>query len=210
MALLKVSPLGFPWKTEDPFLFCVYHDDSYPAAQKNMGPSRAALAGRRLGSDFGHPSGWSMYHGEEIPGFPKHPHRGFETVTIARHGLVDHCDSLGCAGRFGGGDVQWMTAGKGISHSEMFPLLDMQSPNRLELFQVSTRTPLQHPSGNLDEDIVVGPGAADVSAAQPSRCAPLQVWLNLPSADKMAEPHFAMLWAEDIPLQKVADAQVRG
>lgn len=77
-----------------------------------------------------------MYHGEEVPGFPKHPHRGFETITITRQGLVDHTDSLGNGGRFGYGDVQWMTAGEGISHAEMFPLLNQSGPNVLELFQV--------------------------------------------------------------------------
>merc|ERR1712127_61727 len=58
------------------------------------------------------------------------------------------------------GDVQWMTAGKGIQHSEMFPLIDQEKGNPLEIFQV---------------------------------------WLNLPKVSKMVEPHFKMLWNEDIP-----------
>jgi redox-sensitive bicupin YhaK (pirin superfamily) len=56
--------------------------------------------------------------------------------------------------------VQWVTAGAGIVHSEMFPLLDADEPNPLELFQI---------------------------------------WLNLPASDKMADPHFTMLWDRDIP-----------
>jgi redox-sensitive bicupin YhaK (pirin superfamily) len=81
-----------------------------------------------------------------------------------RRGLVDHSDSLGAGARYGGGDVQWLTAGSGIVHSEMFPLLDPEGPNTLELFQI---------------------------------------WLNLPRSDKFADPHFSMLWAEDIPTFEV-------
>ncbi|MEQ9593061.1 MAG: pirin-like C-terminal cupin domain-containing protein, partial [Cyclobacteriaceae bacterium] len=69
-------------------------------------------------------------------------------------------------GRFGNGDVQWMTAAKGVQHSEMFPLLRKDEENSLELFQI---------------------------------------WLNLPKAKKFAEPHFAMLWNENIPLQEMKD-----
>src|SRR6201747_230666 len=158
-AIIDIKPLGFPWQTVDPFLFCVYHDDAYPQGNEGMGPD-ASLAGRNMGQDFAGKDGWRMYHGLKVPGFPSHPHRGFETVTIVRKGLTDHADSLGAAARFGGGDVQWLTAGKGIVHSEMFPLLETGQANPLELFQI---------------------------------------WLNLPARSKMAEPHFTMLWAEDIP-----------
>ncbi len=52
-------------------------------------------------------------------GFPWHPHRGIETITYVLAGTVDHGDSLGNAGTLGAGDVQWMTAGRGIMHQEM-------------------------------------------------------------------------------------------
>ncbi len=135
-----MQPLGFPWQTLDPFLFCVHHDDAYPAGNDKLGPA-ASLAGRELGQDFEGKDGWRMYHGREVPGFPYHPHRGFETVTIVRRGLCDHSDSLGAAARFGGGDVQWLTAGKGILHSEMFPLLRRDGDNPLELFQIWLNLP---------------------------------------------------------------------
>jgi redox-sensitive bicupin YhaK (pirin superfamily) len=106
-----------------------------------MGPA-ASLAGRAIGQDFApNKEGWRMYHGENVPGFPAHPHRGFETVTIVTKGLVDHSDSLGAAGRFGNGDVQWMTAGKGVQHCEMFPLLHKDQDNPLELFQIWLNLP---------------------------------------------------------------------
>jgi redox-sensitive bicupin YhaK (pirin superfamily) len=139
-AILKTKPLGFPWDTIDPFLFCAYHDDAYPAANAQMGPA-VSLAGRQLGQDFSRQGGWSMYHGQTVPGFPSHPHRGFETVTIVRKGLIDHADSLGAAARFGRGDVQWLTAGRGIVHAEMFPLLATDQANPLELFQIWLNLP---------------------------------------------------------------------
>jgi len=163
---LQIEALGFPWPTIDPFLFCVYHDDAYPQGNAQFGPD-APLDGRNLGQDFAGKDGWRMYHGLKVPGFPAHPHRGFETVTIVRRGLIDHSDSLGAAARFGGGDVQWLTAGRGIVHAEMFPLLDAGAPNPLELFQI---------------------------------------WLNLPARSKMAEPHFKMLWSQDIPRHVATDA----
>ncbi|MDR6854188.1 pirin family protein [Variovorax guangxiensis] len=167
--IVRVEALGFPWKTIDPFLFCAYHDDAYPRANAQMGPE-APLAGRDLGQDFSRKDGWSMYHGTTVPGFPGHPHRGFETVTLVRKGLIDHSDSLGATARFGGGDVQWLTAGRGIVHAEMFPLLDKAAPNPVELFQI---------------------------------------WLNLPARNKMAQPHFTMFWAEDIPRFTAMDADGR-
>src|ERR687885_91408 len=55
----------------------------------------------------------------EAKGAPDHPHRGFETVTYMLSGRMEHKDSQGNAGRLGPGDVQWMTAGAGVIHSEM-------------------------------------------------------------------------------------------
>jgi quercetin 2,3-dioxygenase len=162
----SVEPLAFQWQTLDPFLFCVHHDDAYPAGNAALGPA-TSLAGRELGSDFSYKDGFSMYHGEVVPGFPSHPHRGFETVTIVRRGLVDHSDSLGAAARYGRGDVQWLTAGNGIVHAEMFPLLDAGAPNPLELFQI---------------------------------------WLNLPSTEKLVAPHFSMLWSHTIGRHTALDA----
>ncbi len=164
--IIKIMPLSFPWETKDPFIFCVHHRDEFPKGNDAMGPN-VSLVGRNIGQDFAGKDGWNMYHGETIPGFPYHPHRGFETVTIVKEGIVDHTDSLGAAGRFGKGDVQWMTAGKGVLHSEMFPLIHKDKENPLELFQI---------------------------------------WLNLPKVSKFVEPHFRMLWEDEIPLLTEKDS----
>ena len=140
-AVLELLELGAPpWKTFDPFLFCVHHRDDFPAGNAELGPV-APLAGRNIGQDFQGKDGWNMYHGDVVPGFPRHPHRGFETVTVTRRGFVDHSDSLGATARYGEGDVQWMTAGSGIVHAEMFPLLDARGRNPAELFQIWLNLP---------------------------------------------------------------------
>lgn len=134
-------PLGFQWSTQEPFLFCVHHLDKFPKGNGQFGPDSKYLKGRNIGQDFEVKDGFRMYHGDLVPGFPSHPHRGFETITIVRKGYVDHADSMGAAGRYGEGDVQWMTAGKGVQHSEMFPLLRTDKENTLELFQIWLNLP---------------------------------------------------------------------
>lgn len=141
MSILEKTPIDFQWPVAEPFLFCVHHYDFYPEGSGNYGPASHLLKGRELGMDFTEKDGFRMYHGDTVPGFPVHPHRGFETITIVRKGYVDHADSLGAAGRYGEGDVQWMTAGAGVQHSEMFPLLKNDSPNTLELFQIWLNLP---------------------------------------------------------------------
>ena len=155
--ILNIQKLDFQWPALDPFLFCVHHNDVYPKGNADFGPD-ASLKGRQIGQDFVLKDGWRMYHGDKIPGFPAHPHRGFETITVATKGLIDHSDSMKASGRYGNGDTQWMSAGKGVQHAEMFPLLDSTTTNELELFQI---------------------------------------WINLPSHNKMCDPHFKMFWNEN-------------
>ena len=91
-----------------------------------------------------------------IAGFPAHPHRGFETVTYMLDGHMRHEDHLGNRGDLGPGDVQWMTAARGIIHSEM----PQQSAGRMRGFQL---------------------------------------WLNLPSREKMQPARYRDIPAPEIP-----------
>lgn len=140
-SIIKSEPLGSPWKAQDPFLITAHHRDEYPKGNEKLGLNPNQLIGRNIGHDFVPKDGFRMYHGSVVPGFPYHPHRGFETVTIAVEGVIDHSDSHGGAGRFMDGDVQWMTAGAGIQHSEMFPLLNQHQDNPFELFQIWLNLP---------------------------------------------------------------------
>jgi redox-sensitive bicupin YhaK (pirin superfamily) len=97
-----------------------------------------------------------------IRGFPSHPHRGFETVTYMLDGHMRHEDNMGHRGDLGPGDVQWMTAGHGIIHSEM----PQQSEGRLRGFQL---------------------------------------WINLPSAEKMKPAAY-----RDIPSSEIPTASLTG
>jgi quercetin 2,3-dioxygenase len=96
-----------------------------------------------------------------LAGFPAHPHRGFETVTYMLDGHMRHEDHLGNRGDLGPGDVQWMTAARGIIHSEM----PQQSEGRMRGFQL---------------------------------------WLNLPSREKMKPAHYRDIPAREIPLVGLA------
>lgn len=139
-AVSTTFALGSQWPTLDPFLFCANHKDDYPEGTDNLGPN-ASLTGHNIGQDFENPDGWNMYHGSTVPGFPQHPHRGFETITYLRDGTLDHADSLGATARLGKGDAQWMTAGSGVQHCEMFPLVNSDHKNPLHLFQIWLNLP---------------------------------------------------------------------
>jgi hypothetical protein len=106
----------------------------------------------------------------EAKGAPDHPHRGFETVTYVLDGAFEHEDSQGNHGRLGSGDVQWMTAGSGVIHSEM-------------------------PS----EEIRRNGGSIHG----------FQLWVNLPRRDKMMNPRYQELRAEEIPSATSKDGKVR-
>ncbi len=124
MTILQRGGFGRRLDVQSPFVFAAYHDDRYPKGNGRLGPTEGNIGK------------WDMYNGEDVPGFPSHPHRGFETITIVEKGIVDHSDGLGASGRYGDGDVQWMTAGKGLQHCEMFPLFNTKEDNELDLFQL--------------------------------------------------------------------------
>ncbi len=120
MKVIRIGKMGFQLEVKNPFIVCFHHKDHFPKGNGKQEPAYY-LDSRQPGEDFDHHAPWRMYYGNTVPGFPVHPHRGFETVTVVTEGFADHFDSLGSCGRYGQGDVQWMTAGAGIQHSEMFP-----------------------------------------------------------------------------------------
>jgi redox-sensitive bicupin YhaK (pirin superfamily) len=95
-----------------------------------------------------------------IGGFPPHPHRGFETVTYLLHGRMRHGDSAGHSGVIEAGGVQWMTAGRGIIHSEM----PEQEKGLLAGFQLWVNLPAEHK--------MMAPRYQEFSAAQ----IPVETW----------------------------------
>jgi quercetin 2,3-dioxygenase len=110
--------------------------------------------------------------GEAI-GAPDHPHRGFETVTYVLEGEMEHEDSAGHRGRLGAGDVQWMTAGRGIVHSEMPSRAMRQRGGRMHGFQIWVNLPARDKL--TDPRYQEIPRAAIPEAATPDGCALVHV-----------------------------------
>lgn len=139
--IIRVENFKFREDVGDPFIARMHHLDYYPKGNGSLAIPASMLVDRAIGEDFDFSNDWKMYYGTSVPGFPVHPHRGFETITIVLQGYVDHSDSYGATGRYGAGDVQWMTAGEGIQHAEMFPLVNDDKENTMELFQVWLNLP---------------------------------------------------------------------
>jgi hypothetical protein len=89
--------------------------------------------------DYGMPSQFKPT--EEILGVGMHPHRGFETVTIAFQGRLQHRDTAGNHGEIGPGDVQWMTAGSGVLHEELHAPAFRKSGGTLQMLQLWVNLP---------------------------------------------------------------------
>lgn len=132
--------------------------------------------------------------GSQKRGVGVHPHRGFETVTLVYQGEVDHRDSTGAGGRIGAGDVQWMTAGRGILHEEFHSEDFTRSGGTFEVAQLWVNLPAKHkraepgyqalasasiPSVNLPDDAgTLRVIAGEFSGAKgPARTfSPVHVW----------------------------------
>ncbi|KAF9088981.1 hypothetical protein BGX23_007006 [Mortierella sp. AD031] len=125
-------------------------------------------------------------------GFPDHPHRGFETVTYLFKGKMQHEDFAGHAGSIGPGDLQWMTAGRGLVHCEMPVSAVGKNGNN------QTGAGSGSSSGSKDG----GAGAASSllrPSQDPEATHGLQLWVNLSKADKTCEPAYQDLRDDQIP-----------
>jgi len=141
--VLLNEPLGMHWDVEDPFTFVSHHEDDYPEGNSQQAPPLADIGGRDLGRDYDKRLGFRMYHGKVVPGFPAHAHWGYETITIPEKGYVDHFDNLGNQGRYGFGDIQWLTAGGRYQHCEMYPLASSTERNPNDITQIMINLPLE-------------------------------------------------------------------
>ncbi|MDR2846308.1 MAG: pirin family protein, partial [Candidatus Methanoplasma sp.] len=165
--VLRVQPLKLHWDSEDPFVFISHHCDDYPAGNAQQAPPLQQIGGRNLGRDYQSIFGFRMYHGKVVPGFPMHSHWGYETVTVAEKGFVDHFDSKGNQGRFGFGDVQWVSAGSRYQHNEMYPLAFGDRPNPNDITQIMIDLPLKDKGS---EPIVRTMWSEDIPVAEDDGC----------------------------------------
>lgn len=152
--VLSYTPLEMHWDTEDPFLFASHHRDDYPKGNAQLAPPLSEISGRDLGRDYQKRPGFRMYNGKVIPGFPMHPHWGYESITVAMEGYVDHHDFLGNQGRYGFGDMQWLTAGGMYKHGEMYPLESSESRNPNDITQIMLNLPISKKGCGTDFKII--------------------------------------------------------
>ena len=146
--------INIHWSGDDPFTFVSHHHDKYPHGNAQMAPPLDLIAGRNLGRDYQERFGFRMYHGRVVPGFPMHAHWGYETVTIAEKGFVDHFDTEKNYGRYGNGDVQWTFASSRYEHNEMYPLIDQENDNPVHITQIMINLPLDRKNtGNAVNNI---------------------------------------------------------
>ena len=165
--VVKTTRFDMHWDTEDPFIFVSHHEDDYPHGNRQMAPPLQEISGRDLGRDYEKRFGFRMYNGKVVPGFPMHAHWGYETVTLAQLGFVDHFDSEKREGRFGNGDIQWVSASSKYMHDEMYPLVDQDGRNPNDITQIMINLPLASKNrGNQvstvwsgDVPVVTGNGA---------------------------------------------------
>ena len=97
--VLKYYDFDMHWDTEDPFIFASHHRDDYPIGTRSR-PSLDMIGWRDLGNDYRKHSGFRMYRGKVVPGFPMHAHWGYETFTVAEQGYIDTFDTEGNQSRF--------------------------------------------------------------------------------------------------------------
>ena len=115
--------------------------DGFPVASMFSYDSAPAMSPFLL-LDYAAPAGFAP--STEPRGVREHPHRGFETVTIAYQGEIEHRDSAGHSGRIGPGDVQWMTAASGIVHEEMHSRAFTKAGGTMEMVQLWVNLPARH------------------------------------------------------------------
>ncbi len=130
------------WDIEDPFIFASHHFDLYPVGNERQAPPKEQVDKKDLGNDYYKLFGYRLYTSKMTPGFQLHSHWGYETITLVPQGYVDHFDNLGNQGRYGYGDMQWVTAGGRYHHCEMYPLVHQDRQNPQLVTQIMLNLPL--------------------------------------------------------------------
>lgn len=132
-------------------------------------------------------------------GFPDHPHRGFETVTYLFRGQMQHEDFAGHKGTIGPGDLQWMTAGRGVVHCEM-PVSAVTAAAAKEKNDHQAGTGTTGAGTSTDKD------KSSLRPSQdPEATHGLQLWVNLSQKDKRCDPAYQDLRDDQIPRARPQD-----